>query len=150
MNVVCMLGRLTADPELRHTASDTPVTSFSIAVDRAYHPKGAEQRQADFINIVAWRQTAEFICRYFRKGQRIALQGQLQSRPFTDKEGNKRTAYEVVADHAFFAETKNSGATNEGDYGDSQSYQHNESQPQTSTANSGDFEEIVGDDDLPF
>ena len=70
MNVVCLLGRLTADPELRHTQTQTPVTSFSVAVDRAYQPKGAEQRQADFINCVAWRQTAEFICRYFHKGQR--------------------------------------------------------------------------------
>jgi single-strand binding protein len=150
MNVVCLLGRLTADPELRHTATQIPVTSFTIAVDRAYQPKGAEQRQADFINIVAWRQTAEFITRYFRKGQRIALQGQLQSRPFTDKEGNKRTAYEVVVDNAFFAESKNSGAPAGGNRYDSQIPQYNESQPAFSTAASGDFEEIVGDDDLPF
>ena len=147
MNVVCLLGRLTADPELRHTATQIPVTSFTIAVDRAYQPKGAEQRQADFINIVAWRQTAEFITRYFRKGQRIALQGQLQSRPFTDKEG---TAYEVVVDNAFFAESKNSGAPAGGNRYDSQIPQYNESQPAFSTAASGDFEEIVGDDDLPF
>ena len=150
MNVICLLGRLTADPELRHTATQIPVTSFTIAVDRAYQPKGAEQRQADFINIVAWRQTAEFITRYFRKGQRIALQGQLQSRPFTDKEGNKRTAYEVVVDNAFFAESKNSGAPAGGNRYDSQIPQYNESQPAFSTAASGDFEEIVGDDDLPF
>lgn len=150
MNVVCLLGRLTADPELRHTATQIPVTSFTIAVDRAYQPKGAEQRQTDFINIVAWRQTAEFITRYFRKGQRIALQGQLQSRPFTDKEGNKRTAYEVVVDNAFFAESKNSGAPAGGNRYDSQIPQYNESQPAFSTAASGDFEEIVGDDDLPF
>ena len=149
MNVVCLLGRLTANPELRHTASDAPVTNFTIAVDRAYQPKGTE-RQADFINIVAWRQTAEFITRYFRKGQRIALQGQLQSRPFTDKEGNKRTAYEVVVDNAFFAESKNSGAPAGGNRYDSQIPQYNESQPAFSTAASGDFEEIVGDDDLPF
>ena len=142
MNVVCLLGRLTADPELRHTATQIPVTSFTIAVDRAYQPKGAEQRQADFINIVAWRQTAEFITRYFRKGQRIALQGQLQSRPFTDKEGNKRTAYEVVAQHAFFTAPAGgapSGSTPAG------------SAPSGSTSAAGaDFEEIVADDDLPF
>ncbi len=149
MNVVCLLGRLTADPELRHTASQIPVTSFSIAVDRAYQPKGQEQRQADFINIVAWRQTAEFICRYFHKGQRIALQGSLQSRNYTDRDGNKRTAYEVVVDNAFFAESKNGGA-GDGPRFDSQIPPFSESQPAFSTANAGDFEEIVGDDDLPF
>lgn len=108
MNSVCLLGRLTADPELRHTPSQVAVTSFTVAVDRSYTPKGQE-RQADFIPVVAWRQTAEFVCRYFRKGQRIALQGSLQSRSYTDKDGNKRTAYEVVAEHVFFAESKNGG-----------------------------------------
>ena len=78
MNVICLLGRLTTDPELRRTQTDTAVTSFSVAVDRAFQPKDSEQRQADFINCVAWRQTAEFICRYFHKGQRIALQGSLR------------------------------------------------------------------------
>ena len=149
MNVVCLLGRLTADPELRHTASQIPVTSFSIAVDRTYQSKGQEGRQADFINIVAWRQTAEFITRYFRKGQRIALQGSLQSRSYTDKDGNKRTAYEVVVENAFFAESKNSGS-NDGPRYDSQIPPYGESQPAFSTANAGDFEEIIGDDDLPF
>ena len=151
MNVVCLLGRLTADPELRHTQTQTPVTSFSVAVDRAYQPKGAEQRQADFINCVAWRQTAEFICRHFHKGQRIALQGSLQSRGYTDKDGNKRTAFEVVIDHAFFAESKNAGgAPSGGSRYDPQIPQYSETPPAFSTANAGDFEEIVGDDDLPF
>ena len=77
MNMICLLGRLTADPELRHTQSQVPVTSFTLAVDRAYQPKGQE-RQADFINVVAWRQTAEFVTRYFHKGQRLALTGTLQ------------------------------------------------------------------------
>lgn len=150
MNVVCLMGRLTADPELRHTANDVPVTSFMVAVDRTIQPKNAPERVADFIPVAAWRGTAEFITRYFRKGQRIALQGELQSRPFTDKEGNKRTAYEVVVDNAFFAESKNSGAPAGGNRYDSQIPQYNESQPAFSTAASGDFEEIVGDDDLPF
>lgn len=150
MNVVCLLGRLTADPELRHTQNQTPVTSFSVAVDRRFVQQGQE-RQADFINCVAWRQTAEFITRYFRKGQRIALQGQLQSRNYTDKEGNKRTAYEVVIDNAFFAESKNAGGASSAPRYDSQvPPAFNESQPAFSTASSGDFEEIVGDDDLPF
>ncbi len=150
MNVICLLGRLTADPELRHTPNQVPVTSFSIAVDRRFTPQGQE-RQADFINIVAWRQTAEFITRYFHKGQRIAIQGSLQARQYTDKEGNKRTAYEVVVDNAFFAESKNSsgGGGNAGGY-ESQAPQYKEAPPAFSTASSGDFEEIVGDDDLPF
>lgn len=136
MNVICLIGRITADPELKHTQSQVAVTSFTVAVDRAYQPKGAEQRQADFINIVAWRQTAEFVCRYFRKGQRIALQGSLQSRSYTDKGGNKRTAYEVVADHVFFTESKNQTS--------------GQSSATFSTASTGDFEEIVGNDDLPW
>lgn len=151
MNVVCLMGRLTADPELKHTQSQIPVTSFSVAVDRAYQPKGQEQRQADFINIVAWRQTAEFICRHFHKGQRIALQGSLQSRSYTDKDGNKRTAFEVVVDNAFFAESKNAGGNpSGGNRCDNQIPQYNEAPPAFSTAGSGDFEEIVGDDELPF
>ncbi len=161
MNVVCLLGRLTADPELRYTPNQVAVTSFSLAVDRTYQPKGQEQRQADFINLVAWRQTAEFICRFFHKGQRIAIQGSLQSRQYTDKEGNKRTAYEVVVDNAFFAESKNSAGPGNG-YGNqgyapaprfdapAQQPTYNEAQPAFSTASENDFEEIVGDDQLPF
>ena len=116
MNVICLLGRLTADPELRHTANQVSVTSFTVAVDRRFVAQGQE-RQADFINIVAWRQTAEFITKYFRKGQRIAINGSLQSRSYTDKDGNKRTAYEVVADNAYFCESKSSGSSMpQGDY----------------------------------
>lgn len=138
MNVVCLLGRLTADPELKRTASDIAVTNFDVAVDRTYQKEGQE-RQADFIHIVAWRQTAEFITRYFRKGQRIALQGWLQSRSYTDRDGNKRTAYEVVVDNAFFAESKKADDAPP-------------AQPDIgfSTASPNDFEEIIGDDDLPF
>ena len=95
MNIVSLLGRLTAEVELKHTENQVPVCSFTLAVDRAYTPKGQE-KQTDFINIVAWRQTAELVSRYFRKGQRMALTGTLQSRRYTDKEGNNRTAYEVV------------------------------------------------------
>ena len=151
MNVICLLGRLNTDPELRRTQTDTSVTSFSVAVDRAFQPKDSEQRQADFINCVAWRQTAEFICRYFHKGQRIALQGSLQSRYYTDKDGNKRTAFEVVVDHAFFAESKNAGgAPSGGSRYDSQIPQYSETPPAFSTSNAGDFEEIEDSDSLPF
>ncbi len=148
MNVVCLLGRLTATPELKTTQSGVSVTSFSVAVDRTYQPKGAEQRQADFINCVAWRNTAEFVCRYFQKGQRIALQGSLQSRQYTDKNGNSRTAFEVVVDNAFFAESKSGAAAPR--MGDSQIPAFTEPAPAFTNAAAGDFEEIVGDDDLPF
>ncbi len=147
MNVVCLLGRLTATPEQKTTQNGVSVTSFSVAVDRAYQPKGAE-RQTDFINCVAWRGTAEFICRYFQKGQRIALQGSLQSRSYTDKNGNNRTVFEVVVDNAFFAESKSGGAP--ASHTDSQIPTYNEAAPAFSTAAATDFEEIVGADDLPF
>ncbi len=146
MNSVCLLGRLTATPEQKTTTNGVSVTSFTVAVDRTYQPKGAE-RQTDFINCVAWRNTAEFICRYFQKGQRIALQGSLQSRSYTDKNGNNRTVFEVVVDNAFFAESK-SGAT--APRTDSQVPTYSEAAPAFSTAANGDFEEIVTDDDLPF
>lgn len=151
LNAVCLMGRLVADPELRHTQSQIPVTSFRIAVDRTYQPKGAEQRQADFLDIVAWRNTAEFVCRYFRKGQLIAVQGSIQTRKYTDKDGNNRTAFEIVADNVFFAEPKRDGASSGQGYGSQVPPQPTESAVAFSTANAGDFEEITDDSDmLPF
>ena len=150
LNAVCLMGRLVADPELRHTQSQIPVTSVRIAVDRTYQPKGAEQRQADFLDIVAWRGTAEFVCRYFRKGQLVAIQGSIQTRKYTDKDGNNRTAFEIVADNAFFAEPKRDGVSSGPRYDSQVPSQFTEAAPAFSTANAGDFEEIVGDDDLPF
>ncbi len=105
MNVVILVGRLTDNPELRHTNSNISVTRFSIAVDRRI-AKSSEERQADFINIVAWRQTAEFITTYFKKGQRIGIEGSLRMNKFTDKDGNNRTTYEVVANNVEFVESK--------------------------------------------
>ena len=109
LNRVILMGRLTADPELRKTASDLSVTSFTLAVDRNYG-KGAD-RQTDFINCVAWRQTAEFISRYFSKGRLMAVEGSIQVRNYTDKNDNKRQAVEVLVDQAFFADSKNSSNT---------------------------------------
>ena len=94
LNKAILMGRLTADPALRHTQSNRPVTSFALAVDRSY---GKEQ-QADFIDIVAWNKTAEFVCQYFRKGLLVAVEGRLQTRLWEDKQGNKRKSVEVVAD----------------------------------------------------
>lgn len=149
LNSVCLMGRLTADPELKTTSSQVAVCSFRIAVDRTYQAKGQE-KQTDFINIVSWRQTAEFVSRYFRKGQLIAVQGSIQTNSYTDKDGNKRTAFDVVADNVFFAEPKRDSTSTGGNRYDNQVPQYNEAPPAFSNAGSGDFEEIVGDDDLPF
>lgn len=150
LNMVCLMGRLAADPELRHTQTQIPVTSFRIAVDRTFQPKGQE-KQTDWIDIVAWRNTAEFVTRYFHKGSMIAVQGSIQTRSYTDKDGNKRTAFEVVADNVFFAESKRDGGNAPAaPHYDSQVPQFSEAPTAFSNAGSGDFEEIVGDDELPF
>lgn len=105
MNNVCLMGRLTADVEIKHTNNGTPVTSFSVAVNRPFkNPDGSYQ--TDFINCVAWRQTAEFISRHFRKGQLIGLSGAIQTRQYQDKDGKNRTAFEVVVSNAYFAGSK--------------------------------------------
>ena len=106
LNQICIQGRVTARPELKTTASGVNVTTFTIACERSY-VKAGEERQVDFINIVAWRQTAEFITRYFDKGQQIIVNGSLQTRNYEDKQGNKRTAFEVVAQDVYFCEKKN-------------------------------------------
>ena len=144
MNVVVLIGRLTDNPELRHTNSNISVTRFSIAVDRAY--RSGEERQTDFINIVAWRQTAEFITTYFKKGQRIGIEGSLRMNRFTDKDGNNRTAYEVVVNNAHFVENTRDGG-NAGGFAPAET----QAAPQSfSNSDSGDFAEIASDDDLPF
>ena len=106
LNLVALVGRLTADPELRHTPSQISVTTFTIACNRSYVKQGAE-RQTDFIDVVAWRNTAEFICKYFRKGQMMALEGTIQTRTYTDKEGKNRKAFEVLANNVYFTESRN-------------------------------------------
>ena len=116
LNSAIIMGRLTADPELRTTNSGVAVTSIRVAVDRDYVKPG-EERQADFINVVAWRGTAAFIERYFKKGQLICVQGSLQSRNYEDKDGNKRTTAEVVADQVYFGDSKRDG--DGGGYGNS-------------------------------
>ena len=103
-NLVVLTGRLTADPELKTTPNGVSVTTFSIAVERRY--RQGEERQADFINIVAWRSSAEFICKYFKKGSMIGIEGYIQTRKYQDKDGNNRTAFEVVANNVQFVEFK--------------------------------------------
>ena len=105
LNCAIIMGRLTTAPELKTTPNGVSVTSFRVAVDRNFVRQG-EERQADFIDVVAWRQTAEFVCRYFRKGSMIAVQGSLKSRSYEDRNGNKRTAIEIVADNVSFCGEK--------------------------------------------
>lgn len=132
LNCAVIMGRLTAAPELRTTKSGLSVTTFSVAVDRAYAKPG-EERQTDFINVVAWKQIAAFVTRYFEKGQMIAVQGSIQTRNYEDKNGNKRTAVEIVANSVSFCGGKKNAET------------ESESVPQ-------DFTEIPisPDDGLPF
>lgn len=147
LNCAIIMGRLTADPELRTTNTGISVTSFTVAVDRSF-VKAGEERQADFINVVAWRNTADFVTRYFHKGSMIAIQGSIQTRNYEDKQGNKRTAFEIVADNVSFCGSKNESST--GAPMPSAVSAPNAPAPSFSTADSGDFEMIDGDDDLPF
>lgn len=149
LNVAILMGRLVADPELRHTPNDVSVTSFTIAVDRSYVKSGAD-RQADFIDIVAWRSTADFVCKYFHKGQLVAVQGSIQTRSYTDKDGNKRKAFEIVADNVHFAEAKRDGTGGQGGYHSKTDTISEQPVPAYSNGDTGDFEEMPSDDDLPF
>ncbi len=140
------MGRLVADPELKQTANGVATTSFRIAVDRNFANKQTGERQADFINIVAWRQTAEFVCKYFRKGSMIALEGSLQTRSYEDKDGNKRTAYDVVANNVSFTGSKAESGTREN------AIPFEVPATAFSSGSQGDFEVVneQEDDDLPF
>ena len=112
MNHIVLMGRLTRDPELRHTPNGVAVASFTLAVDRGYTPKDGGEKQTDFIDVVAWRNTAEFVSKYFGKGQMTAVAGRLQIRDWTDREGNKRRSAEVVADNVYFTESKRNREAN--------------------------------------
>ncbi len=151
LNNVVLMGRLTADPELRHTNNDVAVTSFTLAVDRSYVKAGSE-RMTDFIDVVTWRSTAEFVAKYFNKGQLVAVQGTIQTRTYQDKEGNRRKAFEVIADNVHFAEPKrdySQSANAKTTSANNQSYE----EPTATAFENGDaddFKEIPADDDLPF
>ncbi len=144
LNCAIIMGRLVADPELRTTTGGISVTSFCVAVDRNYVKPG-EDRQADFINVVAWRQTADFVTRYFRKGSMIAVQGSIQTRSYEDKSGIKRTAVEIVADNVSFCGSKASdsaqGTRFEAPVQNTPSYQ---------SADTSSFDTVSSDDDFGF
>lgn len=146
LNLVAFVGRLTADPELRTTPNGVSVTSFSIAVDRPFQRSGAD-RQTDFFDIVAWRNTAEFITRFFHKGNLICVQGYMTTRTYTDKNGVNRKVYEMIAENAHFCESKRDAAAS----ASSQQAPSSNQQPMSyASGDTGDFVEISDDDDLPF
>lgn len=156
LNVVAIMGRLVADPELRTTTQGTNVCTFRIACERSYSKPG-EQRQADFVDIVAWGKTAEFICKFFQKGSMIAVEGRLQTRNYQDKNGNNRTAVEVVANNISFAGAKRQDGQSAPSY-EQQTVSHvqqakaaqNAPQPAYTQGSMDDFAVINDDDDLPF
>ena len=138
LNVIAIMGRVVADPELRKTPSGVSATRFTVACDRNYCKPG-EQRQCDFLDVVAWRGTAEFVCKYFKKGQLMALDGSLQTHSYEDKDGNKRKAYEIVAGNVNFAESKKL-----------QAEQAQPDESALSAAGPEEFSVVDESEDLPF
>ncbi|NLW78104.1 MAG: single-stranded DNA-binding protein [Ruminococcaceae bacterium] len=150
LNVIALMGRLVADPELRKTNSGISTTTFTLAVERSYAKAGTE-RQTDFIDVVAWRNSAEFACKYFRKGQLVAVNGSLQTRSYEDKNGNKRKAYEVLADNLHFADSKNSQGGGGGMPASAPAPRAlPQDQPSYASGAPDDFAEIDDSEDLPF
>ncbi len=158
MNVVALMGRLTADPELRTTSSGLSVCHFTLAVDRNYAKAGTE-RQADFINCVAWRQSAEFVCKYFVKGQLMAVDGSIQTGSYTDNNGNKRYTFDVLVNNVNFTGDRRGGQSGQGGYAPAAARydsavaaQRQDSAPAASYSNGSndDFQDMPLDDDLPF
>ena len=149
LNKVVLAGRITADPELKQTASGISVLTFTLAVNRSYVSKNSEQgeRQADFISVVAWRQTAEFISKYFKKGSAICVTGSIQTRNWQDQQGNRRYATEVVADEAMFVESRNESGSGASYTPDAYTQAPSNSSNPGSAPN---FEDHNTDDDLPF
>ena len=146
-NKVILMGNMTADPELKQTTSGISVCSFSIAVQRRFAKADQGQQNVDFINVVTWRQQAEFVSRYFKKGSNILVCGQLQTRTWNDNQGQKRYATEVVADEAMFVDSRNEAGSGQSytpdAYGSAPSYSSN-------PASAPNFEDHNTDDDLPF
>ena len=154
LNHITIMGRLVADPELRTTPGGVTVATVRLAVDRDFKNKQTGERETDFINVVAWRQTAEFISRYFAKGRMAVVEGRLQIRPYTDRDGNKRTAAEVVAENSYFGDSVRRDGEGGGSYSPS-SYAAPASRPapgyEPPMGDEDQFAELSDDDgDLPF
>ena len=155
LNHIVIMGRLTRDPELRYTQSQTPVVSFSVAVDRDFGGRDGGEKQTDFIDCVAWRSTAEFVSKYFRKGSMVVVSGRLQIRDWQDRDGNKRRSAEVVADNVYFGESRRREDDNRDSYGAGNyagsSYGGYNADRSAAPAPSNTFVELDdGDGELPF
>lgn len=153
LNQITVMGRLTRDPELRYTQTQTPVASFTLAVDRDFVTKESGERQTDFIDCVAWRSTAEFISKYFAKGSLAAVVGRLQIRDWIDKDGNKRRNAEVIVENIYFGESKRRDTDSQPVYGSSTTYQSSSdySSAASSPAPVSEFTELSDDEgELPF
>ena len=154
LNHITIMGRLTRDPELRYTQTQTPVASFTLAVDRDFGGRDGGDKQTDFIDCVAWRQTAEFVSKYFQKGSMAVVSGRLQIRDWTDRDGGKRRSAEVVVDNIYFGDSRRESSGDSGEYRQT-SYARNESSKKDSgysaSSFTGCFSEMSDDDgELPF
>ena len=151
LNRITLMGRLTRDPELRHTQTGTPVASFSLAVDRDFKDKTTGEKSTDFIDIVAWRQTAEFVSRFFTKGRMAVVEGRLQIRAWQDKDGNNRRSAEVVADNVYFGDSRRDSDGGSGNYGGNSGYSAPAGGYAAPVGGGSGFAEIDEEDgDLPF
>ena len=148
LNHIVIMGRLTRDPELRYTQSQTPVASFTVAVDRDFGGRDGGEKQTDFIDCVAWRQTAEFVSKYFNKGSMAVVSGRLQIRDWTDREGGKRRSAEIVVDNFYFGESRR----RDGDTGSAShsTYSYDAGKSSASAPASAFSELDDGDEELPF
>lgn len=150
LNKIVLMGRLTRDPELRRTQSGVAVTSFSLAVDRDFKTQGGE-KETDFIDVVAWRQSAEFVAKYFAKGRMAVVEGRLQIRAWQDKDGNNRRTAEVVADNVYFGDSKPGGSSGGSTFNDTPAYSAPAGGYAAPVGGGNDFAEIdEGDGELPF
>ena len=151
LNHITIMGRLTRDPELRYTQSQTPVASFSLAVDRDFGSRDGGEKQTDFIDCVAWRSTAEFVSKYFQKGSMAVVSGRLQIRDWTDREGGKRRSAEVVVDNIYFGESRRRDSSEGSSYDSRSSYSSYEAPRSASPAPSSPFSDLDdGDGELPL
>ena len=147
LNHIVLMGRLTRDPELRRTGSGVAVASFSIAVDRDFGNRETGEKETDFIDIVAWRNTAEFVSKYFAKGRMAVVSGRLQIRNWTDKEGNKRRSAEVIADNVYFGDSKRDGNSGFDEGGFRPPF---DTPAPPAASGNGDFDLLGDSEELPF
>ena len=157
LNHIVVMGRLTRDPELRTTQSGVNVASFTVAVDRDFGGRDGAERQTDFFDCAAWRQTGEFVSKYFQKGRMIVVSGRMQSRKYQDREGNNRTAWEIQADNVYFGDSKrdsDNAGYSQSSYTGQSSYSRGGDSPRQNApvppVTPSPFEELEDDGELPF